>query len=261
MVSKIGWCSHTVNPFTGCDAGCAYCYARRMAHRLAHIDGPTGPTVYKRLSDAGVDPFSPAFHRDAYERIRDRLTRARKPQRVFVGSMGEICSKNFHRTNLMVEERALSPFDVWTLMLRLFRAAPQHTYLLLTKRPDRLPTAQEFSFPPNMQMGVSVTGNADAHRVGSLLARLHPTTHCWASVEPLRDADFDPAHLNDLDWVVVGAQTGTGARPSDAIVDAALRICAHGRDQGIPVYVKENMTRLRPAYPWPQQVLTGGNHA
>jgi len=107
-------------------------------------------------------------------------------------------------------------------------------------------------------MGVSVTGNDDAHRVGSLLARLHPTTYCWASVEPLRDADFDPAHLNNLDWVVVGAQTGPAARTSDAVVDAAMRICRHCYQEGIPVYVKENMIRMRPEYKWPQDIFTGG---
>jgi len=258
MPSSIGWCSTTCNPFTGCDGTCTWCYARRMAHRLAHIDGPIGPTVYKRLEDAGLDPFSPAFHMDAYDHIRHRLTRARKPQRVFVGSMGEICSERFHRTSRMVEEFVLSSLDVWDFLFRLFHAAPQHIYLMLTKRPDRLLTAREFTYPVNLQMGVSVTGNDDAHRVGSLLARLHPTTYCWASVEPLRDADFDPAHLNNLDWVVVGAQTGPAARTSDAVVDAAMRICRHCYQEGIPVYVKENMIRMRPEYKWPQDIFTGG---
>jgi protein gp37 len=250
MPSKIGWCSDTVNVFSGCDGGCHYCYARRMSNRLANIPG----TVYHDLASSGLDPFTPTFHENVYDAVLQKIPRWCKPRRIFIGSMGEICSIFRVRNHVgKLLDVSMTTEEVLRAVIGLFRDT-QHTALMLTKWPDRLPTTRNFFYPSNMQMGVSVTCNADAHRVGSLLARLHPTTYCWASVEPMLDPHFNPAHLNGLDWVVIGAQTGPGSqRVSSALknarVDAAQRICAHCREQGI---------RLRPAYPWPQDIFKGG---
>lgn len=115
--SKIEWCDRTWNPVTGCtpiSAGCANCYAKRQAERFA---GPWGLDP--------EDPFKVTLHP---ERIKEPM-RWRNPSKVFVCSMGDL----FH-------EEVPDPFiiDILSAIATCQFAGNRHTFLLLTKRPERM---------------------------------------------------------------------------------------------------------------------------
>lgn len=280
--STIDWLNggETINPFTGCLKGCRFCYARKMAYRLAHIDG----TVYRRVSRArsgserefiyplGGNSFHPAVHLDVFERERERLTRYSdhgcvgyprriRQRRIFVGSMGDLC---FDGEATTFDKNGLRASEDWNTA-RLQRKVAvfagvvrPHTILLLTKRPECLVIGTPW--PENAHLGVSVTGRTDAHRIETLLrwnvanrelgadaerGGVEGPGVLWASVEPLLDGDFDAELLRGLGWVVVGLQTGSGKeRPGTAkmtaLLEAVQRIVDWCAGAGVPCFVKDN---------------------
>jgi len=111
--TKIEWATKSWNPVTGCSPiseGCANCYAKRMSARLS------GRYGYPK-----DEPFRVTFHPDKL----DEPTHWRKPQKVFVCSMGDL----FHED--VTDEALLQIFNI-------MREANRHTYMLLTKRPARM---------------------------------------------------------------------------------------------------------------------------
>jgi len=119
MPTGIEWTEETWNPVTGCTKvsdGCRHCYAEKMAKRLA------GRCGYP----AGV-PFKVTFHPDRL----DQPGKWRKPKMVFVCSMGDL----FHDD--LTDDQILAVYDAMC-------DAPQHTYQLLTKRPERMRDAVEY---------------------------------------------------------------------------------------------------------------------
>jgi len=231
-----------------------------MARRLSKIGG----TVYERVKAATGGSFAPAIHLDVSRRVEARLARARKPRRVFIGSMGDMC---FEGRAVMfatdgTRQRAREPFwttsDTQAHVARFATGLPRHTFLLLTKRPDLLSPGA--NWPRNVHLGVSVTDYDDAHRINSLLNWLPigwPGIR-WASVEPLLDPDFDPDCLSGLGWVVIGAQTGPGAPDGWPILAAARRIVGWCKENRVPCFVKDNLRRWTASEaappPWPMEV-------
>jgi protein gp37 len=264
MTTKIDWCDETINPFTGCRHGCSFCYARRMAHRLGSVPG----TVYERVKAVTGDPFAPAIHLDASHRAFAKLRRARKPRRVFVGSMGDMCFEGealaFGLDGTSVQLHGWTTADTQAHIARRASEQPRHAFLLLTKRPDLLSAGIPWS--SNVHLGVSVTGNADEHRLvdlhrwyGHADANTEWNEHrpgvLWASVEPLLDPEFDPEILTGLDWVVIGAQTGPGAPDAWPVVtEAACRIAAWCARNNVPCFVKDNLRKAWPGHPWPREL-------
>jgi protein gp37 len=129
------------------------------------------------------------------------------------------------------------------------RECPRHTFLLLTKWPERLAGVR---FPENVWVGVSVTNQAGADRRIKALLRLH-CRHRWVSVEPmLGPVDFvrwldirycgdgynrcDPQGTNAVEFVACGPETGPGARPCDPTWISDL--CDQCSDAGVPFYDK-----------------------
>jgi len=308
--SKIDWTDETINPFTGCRKGCRFCYARKMARRLAHIEG----TVYQRVGRAtagsvcefiyptGGNHFAPAVHLDVLNREEGRLSRSVRhgcvgypkslsSRRVFIGSMGDMCYEGAAVTFSNIGD--LLPMRAWWGSARLqerlaqfARSAHRHTILLLTKRPDLL--VDGIDWPENVQIGVSLSTNNDLLRIEDLVrwrnrqpSNTSSRITLWASVEPLLDADFDEKHLAGLDWIVVGAQTGSGSGLRDfaglqrygegaemvevnhgeTILEAAERIVQWCSKGGIPCFVKDNVRRLthryRPPVEWPREFPRG----
>jgi protein gp37 len=184
--SKIEWTDATWNPVTGCDKvspGCRHCYAKTFAERWRGIPG---------------HPFEQGFDLRLWP-DRMGLPRAWKtPRRIFVNSMSDL----FH-------ERVPLAFirQVFETMI----ACPQHQFQVLTKRPERLlEVCDALSWPAHVWMGVSIENDEYAYR--SRILQQVPATVRFLSVEPLLGPIPD-LPLTDIHWVIVGGESGAGARP------------------------------------------------
>lgn len=188
MGTKIEWTDETWNPVTGCtkvSPGCANCYAERMSHRLRAMHSPK----YRQPFEVVTTHLETLTDPDHW----------RKPRRIFVCSMGDL----FHED---------VPISFILDVLEVADRNPQHTFQLLTKRPERLRAFRRpFQFPPNVWVGVSVEDNDHVHRVEAL--KELDTTVRFVSVEPILGPvpDLIPL-LDSLEWVIVGGETGPGAR-------------------------------------------------
>lgn len=237
------------NPATGCSPiskGCQHCYAQRMARRLA---GRVGYPEYP-------DHFQVTLHP---ERLDEPL-RWRKPQRVFVCSMGDL----FH-PDIDIEPEFVS--DVLSICTK----AHWHTFILLTKRPDRMLVAlKEFYsevrylnslkadwVAPNIWSGVTVESQLTADVRIPILLQI-PAAVRWVSYEPaLESVDFTTIRdtawrdnqewqpgqpmgtmnaLNSLDWIIAGGETGPGARPADVSWFRDVR--DQCQEAGVPFFYK-----------------------
>ena len=209
--SAIEWTDATWNPVTGCtkvSPGCAHCYAETITLRF----GRGGPFLPGKSTIR--------LHRD---RLRLPLT-WKAPRLVFVNSMSDL----FH------EEVPLSFIhEVFEVMSR----ASRHTFQVLTKRHERLQgLRQEFQWPENIWLGVSVENQVWADRRIPALKEV-PASVRFLSVEPLlKDIDLS-AHLADIQWVIVGGESGQRARPMQ--LAWVRRIRDHCVDAGVPFFFKQ----------------------
>lgn len=183
--STIEWTGSTWNPVTGCtkiSPGCKHCYAERMANRLQAM----GQKNY-------VNGFNLALHPHVLE-----LPLAwKKPQTIFVNSMSDLFLQDVP-TNFIKKV-----FDV-------MQRAHWHTFQVLTKRADRLVELnQELPWPSNIWMGVSVENSDYAFRAD--LLRLTGAYVKFLSIEPLL-GPLPGLNLQGIDWVIVGGESGPGAR-------------------------------------------------
>lgn len=184
--SSIEWTDATWNPVTGCDkvsAGCRHCYAERFARRLQAMGNPRY-----------VNGTAVTLHWDL---LKQPLA-WRAPRLVFVNSMSDL----FH------EE---VPAAFVEQVFEVAAAADRHTFQILTKRPKRLlELAPKLPWPPNVWVGVSVESRDYVWRIDTL--RTVPAAVRFLSMEPLRGPVND-LNLEDIHWVIVGGESGPGARP------------------------------------------------
>jgi protein gp37 len=234
--SKIEWLDGgaTWNPVTGCtpvSEACTNCYARRMATRLKG-----------RYGYPADEPFRVTLHP---ERIEEPL-HIKKPSRIFVCSMGDI----FHDD---VPTRFID--DV----LEIIGACPQHTFMMLTKRPENIERKlyeQEYDNPlrefgggdflPNLWIGVTVENQARANeRIPWLLCAegkpWFPAALKFVSCEPLLGPidlrEAGPHVKTPLGWCIAGAETGPGKRPMDWQWAKDLQEDCH--DASVPFFGKK----------------------
>jgi protein gp37 len=186
--SAIEWTESTWNPLTGCtkiSSGCKHCYAERMALRLQAMGQPN----YAR-------GFELAMHENAV----GLPLKWKKPQTIFVNSMSDL----FHQA--VPDEFILKIFDV---MCR----ANWHRYQILTKRSDRLlELSPRLPWKSHIWMGVSVESLDYAFRIEHL--RKTAAMVKFLSLEPLL-GPLPGLNLEGIDWVIVGGESGPGARPMD----------------------------------------------
>lgn len=227
--TSIQWCDKTWNPSTGCDhvsPGCDHCYAEVMAKRCQAMGEKTGFQDYRNGFKFTIQP-----HR------LDDPKRWRKPQRIFVNSMSDL----FHRE---------MPLDFLGQVLKTIIACPQHTFQVLTKRPERMARmlgphgcgfyASETPVPcpqPNLWLGVSVESERYIPRIHTL-ANV-PSAVRFISFEPLLEdlAGLLPSDLKGIHWAILGAESGPGARPCDP--DWLRRIKRVCEAAGVAVFVKQ----------------------
>lgn len=206
----IEWTDATWNPVTGCSKtspGCANCYAERLAKRLQAM----GSSHY-RLG------FDVAWHEDAL----DAPLRWRKPRRVFVNSMSDL----FHED---------VPFEFVERVFDTMRRARRHQFQILTKRSDVLARfSSRLIWPPNVWMGVSVESSQYVQRIDRL--RYVDAAVRFVSLEPLLGPipDLD---LTGIDWVIVGGESGYGARPMEE--EWVLDIRNQCLSSGVPFFFKQ----------------------
>lgn len=233
-MTKIEWTNKTWNPVTGCtklSPGCTNCYAERMATRLAGRFGyPEAP-----------HQFDITFHED---RLRVPF-HWRKPRMIFVSSMGDLFHHDVNQTDILK-------------VLAVIRACPQHTFQILTKRPERMavllrryPAHQDI---PNLWLGVSIENPDYLWRLKYLIRC--PTPVRFVSLEPLLAPidligcewwdwrykyDYWRAAFPDagppLNWVIVGGESGNGARPMHPAWVQDLR--DQCQESGVPFFFKQ----------------------
>lgn len=195
--TSIEWTDATWNPVAGCTiltAGCTNCYAMRMAARLEAMRVPKYAGLTRKSGERYV--WSGAIALD--EAALDTPKRWRKPRLIFVNSMSDL-----------FQEAVPVEFirRVWATMA----ATPQHTYQILTKRPDRMAeVTPELDLLPNVWLGTSVENSAVLDRLSHL--RATPAAVRFVSFEPLIGSVAD-GDLRDIDWAIVGGESGPRARP------------------------------------------------
>ena len=186
--SEIEWTDATWNPVTGCSKispGCKHCYAARMANRLQAM----GQANYSNGFDVTLQP-----------KMLELPLQWKMPKRIFVNSMSDL----FH------PEVSLSYIKrVFAVMHR----AHWHQYQILTKRSERLlKLSGELDWAPQIWMGVSVESEKYVHRIDDL--RKTDAQVKFLSLEPLL-GPLRKLKLRDIDWAIVGGESGPGARPVD----------------------------------------------
>lgn len=187
--SSIEWTESTWNPVTGCSKispGCKHCYAERLA---------------KRLQAMGQPNYARGFELALQDHMLEIPLRWMKPQTIFVNSMSDL----FHRD--IPSEYIQRVFDV-------MRRADWHRFQVLTKRADRLlELDRHIHWTKNIWMGVSVESKKYLNRIDKLRNTRASTK--FLSIEPLLE-DLGQFELAGIDWVIVGGESGPGARPMNA---------------------------------------------
>ncbi len=192
--SKIEWTDATWNPVRGCtkiSPGCLHCYAKTFSERFRGVPG---------------HPFEQGFDlRLVPEKLGDPL-RWSTPLRIFVNSMSDL----FHPK---------VPDDYIVKVARVMTAANWHTYQVLTKRADRMQKLLKGKLrfaaeQVHIWWGVSVENKE--HGLPRIdLLRDTPAQVRFLSVEPLLE-DLGAMNLKNIHWVIVGGESGPGARPMNA---------------------------------------------
>lgn len=201
--SSIEWTEATWNPVAGCtpiSPGCLNCYAARMALRLQCIGESSGCAKYDGTAKVqnGRPVFTGRINLDEAALCLPR--RWRKPKLIFVNSMSDL----FHRDVPVAFIQRV--FDVMS-------ECKQHTFQVLTKRPERtLELANEVPWPGNVWMGTSVENAMYTHRIHTL--RKVPARVRFLSCEPLL-GPLNRLPLDGIHWVIVGGESGPGARPME----------------------------------------------
>jgi protein gp37 len=199
--SKIEWTDATWNPVRGCtkiSPGCKHCYAERFAERFRGVDG---------------HPFGQGFDlRLVPEKLGEPL-RWSEPKMIFVNSMSDL----FHPE---------VPDSFIIQVVEIMLIARWHTYQVLTKRPDRLKRMlsgplKQAAAQQHIWWGVSVENRKHGvPRIADLQAT--PAAMRFLSVEPLLE-DVGRLNLDGIAWVIVGGESGPGARPMDEAWVISLR--------------------------------------
>ncbi len=277
----IEWCDATWSPISGCYGGCDYCYARKIAMRFEGkysklLDSNGNTTLdfhtkntdagviytldemkYKRLENNDIMPspypfgFTPTFHRYRLSEPQQ----VKKPQRIFVCSMADL-------------------FGVWvpdSWIQQVFaacEAAPQHTYMFLTKNPKRYEKDAGLLYWPitaKHYFGITVCNQtmiSDAvHYIGEMLM----LTKTFLSIEPIQEHIIIPVKAISgvrkwINWVIIGSETGNRKKkivPDKSWIDS---IAAQCKTAGIPVFMKESLRGLMGedfVQEWPAELIRG----
>lgn len=208
--SAIEWTGSTWNPVTGCtkiSPGCKHCYAERMAIRLRAMGQPN---------------YRNGFKLTLHEHVLEAPLKWKKPQLIFVNSMSDLFHKNV-------------PVAFIQRIFAVMRQAHWHQFQILTKRSERVADcSSRIDWPPNVWMGVSVENQDHTFRIEHL--RRTGAQVKFLSLEPLL-GPLPGLNLQGMDWVIVGGESGPGARPIEISWVVDLRDqCRRAR---VPFFFKQ----------------------
>ncbi len=242
--TKIQWTDQTWNPVTGCtkvSSGCDHCYAETFAERFRGVKG---------------HPFEHGFDVQLRTERLDQPLRWRKPRRVFVNSMSDL----FHQD---------VPDSFIDIVFAVMGAAKDHTFQVLTKRPERMRRYLRDVTTRRMLLALEWLGNSDARFVERLvLPGTMPYPNVWLGVsietgnfgwraQMLREApaavrflslepllgSLDRLDLTGIDWVIVGGESGPKRRPMNLYWARDIR--DRCKEHGIAFFFKQ-VSAFRP---------------
>jgi protein gp37 len=208
--STIEWTEATWNPVTGCtkiSPGCKFCYAERMA---------------KRLQAMGQERYRNGFRLTLQPDALEIPLRWKRPRMIFVNSMSDLFHVNV-------------PLEYIQQCFAVMQEARQHTFQILTKRAERVAElALSLPWPDNVWMGTSVENADYTWRIRELIKV--PARIRFLSVEPLL-GPIPRLPLTGIHWVIVGGESGPGARPMSE--DWVLKIRDRCRTFRVPFFFKQ----------------------
>lgn len=236
--TKIEWCDFTFNPWWGCQRvspGCEHCYAETFAKRLGKK--VWGPSAERRF-------FGDA-HWDEPLKWAEAARKAGVRRRVFCASMADVFE----------DRRDLD--DQRTRLWELIRSTPELVWLLLTKRPENMASMLPWNdLPnpwPNVWLGCTAEDQKRADERIPLLLETHALVRfisyepALSSIDlfaflktPLRDEGLRALHCHEMpgiDWVIVGGESGPGARPFD--MDWARSVVEQCKAAGVSCFTKQ----------------------
>lgn len=239
--TKIEWADMTWNPVTGCLHGCDYCYARKIIHRfnshyfvnkelhklneiMTRADDMPEPIHYP----FGFDPTLHRYRLDEPQKIK-------KPKNIFVCSMADLFGR------WVPDEWIEAVFEACA-------KAPQHRYIFLTKNPKRYEKINRH-MPSNMHFGWTQTNPREV----SEFTTQH-SMKVFVSIEPIQ-AEFNQFYPNNLEWVIIGAETGNRKGkiiPKREWIENIVKECEY---KDIPVFMKNSLAsiwqgELVQQFPW-----------
>lgn len=208
--SKIEWTDASWNPIIGCtkiSQGCKNCYAETLAERFRGVPN---------------HPFKDGFDLKLIPKKLVEPSTWKKPRKIFVCSMSDL----FH-------ERI--PIGYLKQVFSTMCNASRHTFQVLTKRSDRLlEVSSELPWTDNIWVGVSVESAEYTYRIKHL--QKVPSRVRFISFEPLIGPIIN-LPLAGIDWVIVGGESGSKARPMD--LEWARKIRLRCEKQKIPFFLKQ----------------------
>lgn len=205
--TKIEWCDSTLNPVVGCTYGCEFCYARRLNDRFNWIESFE----------------SPKFFRERLDKLNSK-----KALNIFMDSMSDIAD--------------WQP-DWIESTFKAIGQNPQHNYLFLSKRPERIYENWLQFGKSNIWCGATGTGHQTANKALYYLDQIRGC-NTFLSLEPLLNEIQLSNGIEHLNWVIVGAETGNRKNKVIPKKEWIIQIVSDCDRYGIPVFMKESLVPI-----------------